>query len=76
MTCDNEHSSTTLRCSKVLSIKHSPRHKIPEFIQRTEDGCEVCPFVTAKEARNVFEDDPGRAIRMVSYQLDKTEEEA
>jgi hypothetical protein len=40
-TSGNEDTRASLGNSEVLSVQHSPRHAIPEFIQVADDGEEV-----------------------------------
>ena len=40
----------------MLAVKHSPRHTIPELIQRLEYDREVSSSVTREKAVDVFED--------------------
>jgi len=44
-TSDNEDTLATLGDAEVLSVQHSPRHAIPEFIQAFDDGKEVSSVV-------------------------------
>jgi hypothetical protein len=45
-TSDNKDSSAPLWYSKVLRIKHSPRHAIPEFSQRSDNDSHIFAFGT------------------------------
>ena len=40
----------------MLAVEHSPRHTIPELIQRLEYDGEVSSSVASEKAVNVFED--------------------
>jgi hypothetical protein len=57
---DNVDSTTRLGDSKVLTVKHSPRHAIPEFVQRLEYDGEVSSSVASEKTVDVFEDKDSR----------------
>jgi hypothetical protein len=58
----------------VSTVKHSPRHAIPEVGQRSNDEAEISSLVGREETRNVFEDDNLGAARL--KEASKLEEEA
>ena len=45
----------------MLAVEHSPRHTIPELIQRLEYDGEVSSSVASEKAVHVFEDNNLRA---------------
>src|SRR5690606_29787521 len=47
----------------MLAVKHSPRHTIPEVIQRLEYDCEVSSSVASKTPVHVLEDNNFWATR-------------
>ncbi len=53
---NNVDSTTLLGDSEVLAVKHTPRHAIPEFVQRLEYDREVSSSVAREKAMHVFED--------------------
>ena len=60
MQSNNEDAAALLGDSEVLAVKHTPRHAIPEFIQRLEDDGEVPSSMASEKAMHVFEDDGSR----------------
>jgi len=53
---NNVDATTLLGDSEVFAVKHTPRHAIPEFVQRLEYDCEVASSVARQKAVHVFED--------------------
>lgn len=53
---NNVDSTTLLGDSEVFAVKHTPRHTIPEFVQRLEYDREVTSSVAREKAVDVFED--------------------
>jgi hypothetical protein len=53
---NNVDSTTLLGDSEVLAVKHTPRHAIPEFVQRLEYDREVTSSVAREKPVHVFED--------------------
>ncbi len=53
---NNVDATTLLGDSEVFTVKHTPRHAVPEFIQRLEYDGEVTSSVTREKAVHVFED--------------------
>jgi len=53
---NNVDSTTLLGDSEVFAVKHTPRHAIPEFVQRLEYDREVASSVAREKAVHVFED--------------------
>ena len=70
---DNEDSMTALGDSEVTTVKHSPRHAIPEFGQRPNDDRKISSFVGREEASNVLDEDKRGAT--VSNEPRKLEEQ-
>jgi hypothetical protein len=58
---NNIDSLARLGDSEILAVKHSPRHTIPELIQRLEYDREVSASVASEKAVDVFEDNNLRA---------------
>ena len=52
---NNVDSATLLGDSEKFAVKHTPRHAIPEPVQRLEDGSEVASSVAREKAVDVFE---------------------
>ena len=55
---DNVDSAATLGDSEKLSVKHSPRARIPDVVQRPEECPEVPSAVCRKNSGHVFPDNP------------------
>lgn len=53
---NNVDTAALLGDSEVFAVKHTPRHTIPEFVQRLEYDCEVASSVAREKAVHVFED--------------------
>jgi hypothetical protein len=53
---NNVDSTTLLGDSEVLAVKHTPRHAIPEFVQRLQYDGEVTSSMAREKAVDVFED--------------------
>jgi hypothetical protein len=53
---NNVDAATLLGDSEVFTVKHTPRHAIPEFIQRLEYDGKVASSVAREKAVHVFED--------------------
>jgi hypothetical protein len=49
--------------SEILAVKHSPRHTIPELVQRLEYDCEVSSSVASEKPMHVFDNNNLRAAR-------------
>jgi hypothetical protein len=60
---NNVDSATLLGDSEVFAVKHTPRHAIPEFVQRLEYDCEVTSSVAREKPVHVFEDNCSRTTR-------------
>jgi hypothetical protein len=60
MNSDNVDSTSRLGDSKVLTVKHAPRHAIPEFVQRLEYDGKVSSSVASEKPVDVFEDNDSR----------------
>lgn len=56
MYSDNIDATSRLGDSEVLTVKHSPRHTIPEFVQRLEYDGEVSSSVASEKTVDVLED--------------------
>ena len=55
---DNEHTAAALWDSEILSIEYSPRHAIPEFIQRVEDEGKVASLMRGEKSGNLLDEYP------------------
>lgn len=53
---NNVDATALLGDSEVFAVKHTPRHAIPEFVQRLENDGEVSSSVAREKAVHVFED--------------------
>ncbi|MER9605336.1 hypothetical protein NKJ11_24395 [Mesorhizobium sp. M0243] len=53
---NNVDATALLGDSEILAVKHTPRHTVPEFVQRLEYDCEVASSVTREKPVHVFED--------------------
>ena len=53
---NNVDSTALLGDSEVFAVKHTPRHAIPEFVQRLEYDGEVAASMAREKAVHVFED--------------------
>ncbi len=53
---NNVDATALLGDSEVLAVKHTPRHAIPEFVQRLEYDGEVSSSVARQKPVDVFED--------------------
>ena len=53
---NNVDSATLLGDSEVFAVKHTPRHAIPEFVQRLEYDREVSSSVAREKPVHVFKD--------------------
>jgi len=53
---NNVDSFARLGDSEILAVKHSPRHTIPELIQRLEYDGEVASSMASEKSVDVFED--------------------
>ena len=53
---NNIDSLARLGDSEILAVEHSPRHTIPELIQRLEYDGEVSASVASEKSVYVFED--------------------
>jgi hypothetical protein len=51
---DKEDPTASLRDSKVLCVKHTPREPIPELAQGREEAVEISSPRRSKDARDVF----------------------
>lgn len=56
---DKEHTVAPLRHTEVLSVKTSPRARIPELVHELEPGGERVSVVKGKQAGHVLENEPG-----------------
>jgi len=56
---DNVDSTAPLGYSKVSAVEDSPRQRIPEFFQRSENDVEIPPVVATEEAGNILNEYPG-----------------
>jgi hypothetical protein len=54
----DKDTSSSLGHSEVLSVKHTPADRIPEFGNAVDDGGEVSTASAAEEARNILSDHP------------------
>ena len=57
---NNVDTTALLGDSEVLTVKHTPRHTIPEFVQRLEYDGKVSSSVTREKPVHVFEDNGSR----------------
>jgi len=57
---NNVDATALLGDSEVFAVKHTPRHTIPEFVQRFEYDGEVSSSVAREKAVHVFEDNGSR----------------
>ncbi len=53
---NNVDTTALLGDSEVFAVKHTPRHAVPEFVQRLEYDGEVTSSVAREKAMHVFED--------------------
>jgi hypothetical protein len=71
---NNVDTTALLGDSKVFAVKHTPRHAIPEFVQRLEYDGEVASSVAREKAMDVFEDN--RSWQALSNEPDKVVKES
>jgi hypothetical protein len=57
---DNKDSWTSSGATEVFSVKHTPRERIPEFIKRILETCEVPSSVGRKDTSDIFPEEPAR----------------
>lgn len=53
---NNVDTAALLRDSEIFAVKHTPRHTIPEFVQRFEYDGEVSSSMAREKAEDVFKD--------------------
>ena len=61
---ENEHPSSALGHSEVLSVKNPVGPPVPEFPQATEERPKVAAGIAGEESRNVLEEDGGRSVSL------------
>jgi hypothetical protein len=55
---DKKDTLASLGESEMLRIEHSPRHTVPELVQRSEEASEGLAVIGRESAGDVFPDDP------------------
>lgn len=71
---NNVDPAALLGDSEVFAVKHTPRHAIPEFVQRLEYDGEVASSVARQKAVHVFEDNG--SWQALSHESDKVMKES
>ena len=71
---ENEHPSSSLGHSEVLSVENPVGPPVPEFPQATEERPKVAAGIAGEESRNVLEEDGGRSVSL--HKVEEGEGEA
>jgi len=71
---NNVDATALLGDSEVFAVKHTPRHAIPEFVQRLEYDGEVASSMAREKAVHVFEDNS--SWQALSNESDKVMKES